>query len=278
MQGKGAGPKTVAALLHLSEASASLTPPPPKVVTPKPKPILSSSIGCKEQQQALDAAREYALNLRQNPAGFHLPRGGWRYIDRRYKPGTEGSWAIGDRLAEKLTYYDQWKWKNTKLISRNDDSLFGKTAESVGGALNHAVTSGTLITRDLSSPNRGPSFIGSAGGTWTGICSMSTPLCHRPAAFKRNHRRQPFSTGDLALHGEVFVEKGPNTIWRITVVPEPPASFPIQNILERLDYRYTDISGQKFLLPVTGQIIMKADGTGTKNEIEFPVEVGNTPG
>ena len=36
-----------------------------------------------------------------------------------------------------------------------------------------------------------------------------------------------------------------------------------------LDYRYTDISGQKFLLPVNGTIIMRADGVGTKNEIEF---------
>lgn len=36
-----------------------------------------------------------------------------------------------------------------------------------------------------------------------------------------------------------------------------------------LDYRYTDISGQKFLLPLNGTIIMRADGVGTKNEIDF---------
>jgi hypothetical protein len=72
-----------------------------------------------------------------------------------------------------------------------------------------------------------------------------------------------------AYHGEVFVEKGPNTIWRVTILPEPPVSFPIQNIHETLDYRYTDISGQQFLLPVRGQLIMKAEGVGTKNEIEF---------
>ena len=44
LQGKGAGPKTVAALLRLSEASANLTPPPPKAAAaPKPKPIPSPS-------------------------------------------------------------------------------------------------------------------------------------------------------------------------------------------------------------------------------------------
>src|SRR5580704_17818986 len=40
LQGKGAGQKTVAALMHLSETSTSLTPPPPpKAAAPKPKPI-----------------------------------------------------------------------------------------------------------------------------------------------------------------------------------------------------------------------------------------------
>ena len=56
LQGKGAGPKTVAALMHLSETSASLTPPPPKIAAPKPKPIPPPSI--EEQRQVLDAARE----------------------------------------------------------------------------------------------------------------------------------------------------------------------------------------------------------------------------
>src|ERR1700679_4156673 len=36
LQGKGAGPKTAAALMRLSEASANLTPPAPKIAPPKP--------------------------------------------------------------------------------------------------------------------------------------------------------------------------------------------------------------------------------------------------
>ncbi len=39
LQGKGAGSKTVAALNHLAELSATLTPPAPKVAPPKPKSI-----------------------------------------------------------------------------------------------------------------------------------------------------------------------------------------------------------------------------------------------
>src|SRR5271166_199303 len=39
LQGHGAGPRTVAALNKLAEESANLTPAPPKVEPPKPKPI-----------------------------------------------------------------------------------------------------------------------------------------------------------------------------------------------------------------------------------------------
>ncbi len=263
LQGKGAGPKTVAALLHLSEASASLTPPPPKVVTPKPKPIPPPSD--EEQQQALDAAREYALNYAKTLPDFICLEVNRRYIDRRYKPGTEGSWAISDRLAEKLTYYDQKE--KYELISRNDDSLFGKSAESVGGALSRG-DFGTLI-REIFEPESRAEFHWERWGNLDGhlfhvyTYAIDQPHSKETIEYNRSQQVTP------AFHGEIFVEKGPNTIWRITVEPEPPASFPIQNIVQRLDYRYIDISGQKFLLPVSGQIIMKADGTGTKNEIEF---------
>jgi hypothetical protein len=263
LQGKGAGPKTVAALMHLSETSASLTPPAPKIAAPKPKPIPPPSI--EEQQHVLDAAREYALNYAKTLPDFICLEVNRRYLDRRYKAGTEGSWSISDRLAEKLTYYDQKE--KYELISRNDDSLFGKTAESMGGALSRG-DFGTLI-REIFEPESDAEFHWERWGNLDGhLFHVYTYFIDQPHSketidYNRSQQVTP------AFHGEIFVEKGPNVIWRITVEPEPPASFPIQNIVQRLDYRYIDISGQKFLLPVSGQIIMKADGTGTKNEIEF---------
>jgi hypothetical protein len=70
-------------------------------------------------------------------------------------------------------------------------------------------------------------------------------------------------------HGEIFVQKGANVILRITVEPEPPASFPMQNVRQVLDYSYVDISGQKFLLPLFSEVVMRADGVGSRNEIDF---------
>ena len=263
LQSKGAGPKTVAALLHLAELSQSLTPPAPKAAAPKAKPIPAPS--SEEQQQVLDAAREYALNYAKSLPDFICMEVNRRYIDRHYKPDTEGSWAQSDRLSEKLTYYDQKE--KYELISHNDDSLFGKPTADLGGALSRG-DFGTLI-REIFEPESSAEFHWERWTTLEGhLMSVYTFYIDQPHSHDTidyNHSQQVTA----AYHGEVFVEKGANTIWRINVEPEPPPSFPVQNIKQRLDYRYTEISGQKFLLPVSGQVIMKADGAGTKNEIEF---------
>jgi hypothetical protein len=263
LQSKGAGPKTVAALLHLAELSASLTPPAPQAAAPKAKPIPAPS--AEEQQQVLDAAREYALNYAKSLPDFICLEVNLRYIDRHYKPDTEGSWAMSDKIAEKLTFYDQKE--KYELISHNEDSLYGKSTDSVGGALSRG-DFGTLI-REIFEPESSAEFHWERWSNLEGhLMSVYTFYIDQPHSHDTiDYNRTQQVTA--AYHGEVFVEKGANTIWRINVVPEPPPSFPVQNIKQRLDYRYTDISGQKFLLPVSGQVIMKADGTGTKNEIQF---------
>ncbi len=263
LEGKGAGPKTVAALLRLAEASANLTPPAPKAAAPKPKPIPPPSY--EEQQQVLDAAREYALNYAKTLPDFICLEVNRRYIDRHYKPDTDGSWSPSDRLAEKLTYFDQKE--KYELISHNDESLFGKSAESMGGSISRG-DFGTLI-REVFAPESSAEF------HWERWSNLDGHLMHVYTFFiDQPHSRETIDYERSqqvtpAFHGEVFVEKGQNVIWRLTVVPEPPPSFPIQNISERIDYRYTDISGQQFLLPHSGQVIMRANGVGSKNEIDF---------
>lgn len=263
LQSKGAGPKTVAALLHLAEASQSLAAPAVQAAAPKPKP--SPAPSKEEQEQVLDAAREYALNYAKTLPDFICLEVNLRYIDRHYKPDTEGSWARSDRIAEKLTYYDQKE--KYELISHNDDSLYGKPTESVGGSLSRG-DFGTLI-REIFEPESAAEFHWERWSNLEGHLMhvytfyIDQPHSHDTIDYQRTQQVT------AAYHGEVFVEKGANTIWRINVEPEPPPSFPVQNIKQRLDYRYTEISGQKFLLPVSGQVIMKADGQGSKNEIEF---------
>ena len=264
LQGKGAGPKTVAALSHLADTSANLPVPPPKVALAKPKPIAPPSY--EDQQNVLREAREYALNYSKTLPDFICLQVTNRYIDRHYKPGTEGSWATSDRLLEKLSYFDQHE--KYEPISVNDTSLYGKkSAEAIGGALSRG-DFGTLL-REIFREESAAEFHWERWGTLEGhlvhVYTYSIDQLHSKETLTFDNAEQVTP----GYHGEVFVEKGGNVIWRVTVEPEPPPSFPMQNIHEQLDYRYTDISGQKFLLPVRGEIVMRAQGVGSKNNIEF---------
>ena len=265
-QNKGAGPKTVAALTHLAETSAQLPAPAPKAAAPKPKP-LPPPPSYEEQQKVIEEAREYALNYSKTLPDFICLQVTNRYIDRHYKPGTEGSWSVSDKLAEKLTYFDQQE--KYEAVSHNDTSLYGKGgADKFGGALSRG-DFGTLL-REIFDPKSSAEF---HWERWTGlethwmhVYTYSIDQAHSNDTLDYNNGA---ARATAAYHGEIFIEKGPNVVWRITVEPEPPASFPMQNIHQVLDYRYTELSGQKFLLPVNGTVIMRADGVGSKNEIDF---------
>jgi hypothetical protein len=263
LQGRGAGPKTIAALNKLVTESANLVVAPPKVELPKPKPIPAPPV--EEQKRVLDAVREYALNYTQSLPDFICFEVTRRYYDRHYKPGTEGSWAIQDRLVEKLSYFDQKE--KYEPISQNDNSLVGKTSESLGGALSRNEF-GTLL-KEIFEPRTATEFRWERWGMLRGhLCHVYDYFVDQPHSqwtLDYNHQRQ----ATPGYNGTIFVDKETNEILRVTIDPQPPVDFPMQNIHQVLDYNFTEISGQKFLLPLVSEVTMRADGVGTRNEIDF---------
>jgi len=264
LQGLGAGAKTTAALSHLAETSASLSPAVVVAPPPKPKPIPPPSD--EEQQQVLRAVREYALNYSASLPDFICLEVTRRYHDLHYRPDTEGSWAISDRLAEKLTYFDQKE--KYEAISHNDTSLFGKSAESLGGSLSRG-DFGSIL-KEIFVPESDAEFNWERWGNLDGhlmhVYTYRIDQPHSKYTIDFNGHEQQTTPG---YHGEIFVEKGSNVIMRITLTAEPPVDFPVQNVHQVLDYRYVDLSGQKFLLPQSGTVISRTQGVGNKNEIDF---------
>ncbi len=264
LRSHGAGPKTVAALNNLAAASAGLQAPPVKAAAPKPK--LRAAPPYEDQQKIIEEARDHALNYSMTLPDFICLQVTRRYIDRHYKPGTEGSWSPSDRLAEKLTYFDQKE--KYEAISHNDNSLYGKAAQDFGGALSRG-DFGTLL-REIFDPSSDAEFHWERWTTldnkhWFHVYTYSIDLAHSHETISHDNTE----TVTAAFHGEVFIEEGANVVWRVMVEPEPPATFPVQGIHQVLDYRYVELSGQSFLLPVNGTVIMRADGQGSKNEIDF---------
>jgi hypothetical protein len=74
----------------------------------------------------------------------------------------------------------------------------------------------------------------------------------------------------VGYHGFVYADRDAKTVMRITMQADDiPADFPVQDVHLDLNYEYTTISGEKFLLPMKFEIDSKAGRYLTKNESEF---------
>ena len=200
--------------------SATLPAAVAKAPPPKPKPIPPPSY--EEQQQVLAAVRDYALNYSATLPDFICLEVTRRYYDGHYKPDTEGSWAISDRLAEKLTYFDQKE--KYEAISHNDTSLYGKSAESLGGSLSRG-DFGSIL-KEIFVPESDAEFHWERWGNLDGhlmhVYTYRIDQPHSQYTIDYNGHEQQATPG---YHGEIFVEKGTNQIMRISLTAEPPPIF-----------------------------------------------------
>ena len=126
LQRQGAGPKTVAALQKLSEASASLPAVAPPVaaapaVFPPPEPA--------EQRAILNEIQQNALNYTKNLPNYICTQVTKRHVD---PTGTE-SYRLADTIMEQLSFVDQKENYIVKMI--NDTPVTNNmTHEKLGGA------------------------------------------------------------------------------------------------------------------------------------------------
>ena len=182
-----------------------------------------------------------------------------------FQPGASGSWSPSDRIAEKLSYFDQHE--KYELISQNENAMFGKTWEAVGGSISRGEF-GTLL-REIFEPES------AAGIQWLRWGNLRNHLCHvYEYRIDREHsretiefeRKQQVTPG---YHGLIFVQQGQNVVLRVTVEPDIPTDFPVQDVHQIVDYNYVDISGRQFLLPLVSQVQMRNGRYASKNDIEF---------
>lgn len=264
LQTQGAGRLTVAALKRLADQSEKLTPPPPP---PAPKPISTGPPppSKEEQDRILREVTEYAVNYTQSLPDFLCLQVTRRSMDSHFQPGGQPSWTPTDRIAEKLSFVEHHE--NYELISRNENALFGKTWESVGGALSRGEWASLMGL--LFDPATDAHF------QWKRWANLNNKLYHvYEYSVDKAHSKETLEVDRQqrvtpAYHGEVFVPTDASVVWRITVIPEIPAEFPMQDVQETLKYNYVDISGQRFLLPLSSDVIMRVGRIANHNEIEF---------
>ena len=263
LQTAGAGPRTVAALTKLADASAKLPasppPPPPAPVSDGGPPPPQA-----EQDRILREVEEYARNYIQSLPDFLCLQVTRRSLDMHYQPGNPPSWTPSDRINEKLSFVDHKE--KYDLISRNDNAMFGETWKSVGGAISRG--DWATLLEAIFDPQTETYFKWERWGNLRGkryhVYRFVVDKAHSKESLEADHQ-----TCTPAFHGEIFVPIDESVFRRITVEPEPPHDFPMQDVKEILNYDYVEISGHKFLLPLTSDVTMRTGRIGSRNEIEF---------
>jgi hypothetical protein len=70
--------------------------------------------------------------------------------------------------------------------------------------------------------------------------------------------------------GLVYIDRDTSAVMRITLeVTQMPASFPINHILAILDYDYSKVGNQEFVLPLKATTVARRGRTLFKNDVEF---------
>jgi hypothetical protein len=265
MMGFGAGPRTINALREMMQATASL-PEPPKAA-PKAAGVPMPPPSAEQQNKLLDQVTDYARNYIRQLPDFLCTQVTRRYVD----PAGLEFWQLVDTVTERLSYVE--RRENYQVVLVNSRAVTGVSHEQLGGTTSSGEF-GTLI-RDLFDPDVRAEF------GWERWAKLRGRLQH-VFAYRVIQPRSKYSiswssgpnskplTIIAGYSGLVYADADTGLITRMTLNAEGiPSDFPIQKVEQVLDYDFTKIGDNEFLLPLKSVVKSRSGKLLTKNELEF---------
>jgi hypothetical protein len=260
LQSLGAGPKTVAELRELADASARLTvvppPPPPPVYVPPPPP------SSEEQAKIIDQTREYALNYTKQLPNFICVQ-----VTRRdYDPtGTGNNWYHADTITARLSYNGS---ENYEVILHNNQPVTNANMRQFGGTTSEGEF-GSMM-KEIFEPETHTEFSWDHWGKLRGRKTYVFAYDVQQEYSKYHVEADDKLAIVPAYRGLVYIDEDTNMVVKIVMTPyDMPSSFPIHEITSSLDYDLETIGDQQYMLPLKSVLTSKRDRQMTKNDIEF---------
>ncbi len=261
LQGMGAGPRTVEALRALAAGSSGLPAPAPAVAKPEAAPAIPPP-SAEEQERVLGEARDYALNYTRRLPDFLCVQVTRRYID----PSGLEFWQRQDVITERLSYSDGHEKYDVILI--NGQPVTHIKHEQLGGATSSGEFGSML--KEIFEPETGTEF---GWERWATLRKRRMHVYAYRVPQSRSKYRITYANRDSIItgyRGLLYIDRDTNQVMRILLQAENlPPSFPIQQVALDLNYDYTDISGQKFLLPLKAELRSREGRLLVRNEVEF---------
>ncbi len=257
--GAGAGPKTLESLRELQKSSSSLpAAPPPK---PKAVPVAIAAPPAAEQKQIIDDVREYALNYVKRLPDFICTQVTRRYID----PAGLEFWQRTDVITTRLSYFEKKEDYKVLLVNNRMTEI---PYDKLGGATSTGEF-GTLL-KEIFEPETDATFQWERWATLRGkrVHVFNFRVSQARSQWRISYQR----TMEIVpgYRGLIYVDRDAPVVLRITMDAENiPVSFPIQQASTVLDYDFTDIAGNAYLLPLRAVVRMREGKFLIKNEVEF---------
>lgn len=262
MKAIGIGPRTEQALKALSARSASLPPAPELKARERNAPATRKPPSKEEQERLLAWMREYAANYDKNLPDFICVQVTRRYAD----PTGMELWRKQDTVTAKLSYFEDRE--NYEVILVNSQPVQNVSLRDVGGATSTGEF-GTML-RVIFDPKSETSF------RWLRYGTLRGRLMHvffYQVSRERSEwtmRYEDMAPITVAHEGLIYVDHDSELIMRLAMQTKgAPPGYPLSHAWSTLDYDFTKIGDQEYVLPLRAEVKMRAAKLLTKNEVEF---------
>ena len=262
-QGWGLGPRAIKVLRELQPQTrgleAALEPEPvAKVKEPEQPPPPSE----EEQKRIIAEARANALAYTSTLPDFICLQVTRRFVD---PSGLEMDWIKQDEIKTRVSYFD--KHENYEVVSVNN-----KVTDAAMHELSGATSSGEFgsMLAELFDPMTAADFHWARHSQLRdrGVYVFEFAVPKHRSRWSLNYMKT--DTIVVGYRGLVYIDKETERVMRIYMQAEGvPAEFPIQVAQTRLDYEFTEISGQDFLLPLKARVRMRQGRYLSRNDVEF---------
>lgn len=224
----------------------------------------------EEQVKLLDQMRAYTIGYTKSLPNFICLEQTFRYID------TTGmnAWRLVDVVTARLSYFDQKE--DYKLVSQNGRAVSGATYASLNGAFSTG-DFGTHM-REIFDPDNHAAFVWKRWtmlrGRLTHVFTYKVPLEYSNYTIEYRGEETPQNGGvqrvKVGYRGSVYVDNELHTIVRIAREPlNIPASFPIRQAQDTVDYDFIKIGHNQYFLPLVANLEMRSRNEITRNVKEF---------
>jgi hypothetical protein len=272
LQGMGIGQRTLAALRDLSTATSTLAAPPPAgpqvaiATIPPPDSI--------EQKKILAEITQNALDYSKNLPNFLCTQ-----VTRRHgDPTGQENWRTFDTIQERLSYSDQKE--DYKVVLVNSQPVQNVEHDQLGGATSSGEFGSMLA--EIFSPETHAEFEWERWATLRGrrmyVFNFRVPQRYSKYSIYHQGSQRRIIVG---YHGLIYADREGKMVMRIKLDCDTiPPDYPIQQVSLDLNYDFTDIAGQQFVLPLKADLHSREGRFLVWNEVEFHLyrkfETGST--